>query len=73
MMTRFLDHPLQANFINKRIYLLDISLKTPALLQQVPLFVPIYYLTITCTYLVCGNLCPLTGASSSSYCTVYGQ
>jgi len=56
-MSRFLDLPLLANFINKIIYLLDISLKTSALLKQVPLFVPICYLTITCTYLVC----PLTG------------
>jgi len=52
---------------------MDISLKTSALLKQVPLFVPIYYLTTTGTYMLHGNLCPLTFASSSSYCTVYGH
>jgi len=70
---RYLDLPLQDYFINKIIYLLDISLKTSALLKQVPLFVPICYLTITGTYLLYINMCPLIRASSSSYCTVYGQ
>jgi len=70
---RYLDLPLQVNFINKRVYLLDISLKTSALLKQVPLLVPICYLTITDTYLVYGDMYPLNGVSSSSCCTVYGQ
>jgi len=70
---RYLDLPLQIHFINKKIYLLDISLKTSALLKQVPLFVPVCYLTISGTYLVYGNMYPLTGASSSSCCKVYGQ
>jgi len=72
-MRRFLDLPLQVNFINKRIYLLYISLKTSALLKQEPLFVPIYCLNITVTYIVYGNMCSITGALSGSYSTVYGQ
>ena len=52
------------------MYLLDISLETSALLKQVPLFVPIYYLNITVTYIVYGNMCPLTGALSGSYSAV---
>jgi len=51
---------------------MNIPLKTPALLKKGPLFVPIYYLTITCPYLVYGNMCALTRASSVRYCTVYG-
>jgi len=56
-MRRFLDLPLQDYFVDERIYLLDISLETSALFKQVPLIVPIYYLTITCPYLVYGNTC----------------
>jgi len=52
---------------------MDIALKISALLKQLPLFVPIYYLTTTGTYMVYSNMCLLTGASSSSYCAVYGQ
>ena len=44
-------------------------LKTSALLKQVPLFVPIYYLTVTWTYMVYGNVCPLPRSSSSVQCT----
>jgi len=71
LVRRFLDLPLQANFIETGIYLLDIILKTSALLKQVLLFVPFCYLTITCPYLLYGNMCPLTLASSSSCCTVH--
>ena len=38
-MRRFLHLPLQDNFINKRMCLLEIPLKMSALLKQVPLFV----------------------------------
>jgi len=51
---------------------MDISLKSSALLKQVPLLIPTSYLTITGTYMVYGKICPLPRASSSSYCTVYG-
>jgi hypothetical protein len=63
--------PLQANFINERIYLMDISLNVSALLKRAPLFVPIHYITITCTYIMYNNMCPLTGVSSSSCGRVY--
>jgi len=68
-----LDLPLQANFIEKSGCLMDISLKTSALLKQGPLFVPIYFLTTTGAYMLHGNMCLLIGASSNSYCTVYGH
>jgi hypothetical protein len=43
-----------------------------ALLKQVPLFVSVYYLTIICTYIQYGTMCPLTLTLSSNYGTVYG-
>jgi hypothetical protein len=72
-MRRFMALLLQANFINERINLMDISLTESALLKQVPQFVPIHYLTIICTYIQYGNMCPLTGLSSSSYGRVHAQ
>jgi hypothetical protein len=72
-MRRFMDLPVQDYFIYERIYLMDIALKMSVLLKQVPLFVPIYYLNITCAYMMYGNMCPLTVVSSSRYCTVYGE
>jgi len=58
-MRRYLYLTLQDNFINKKHYLLDISLKTFALLKQVPLFVKYLSVTptVTGTYLVCGKMC----------------
>jgi hypothetical protein len=72
-LVRFMALPLQANFIKERIYIMDISLKVSALLKKVPQFVTLHYLTIICTYIQYGNMCPVTRVSSGSYGTVYAQ
>jgi len=74
-MRRFLHLSLQDNFINNRMYLLDMSLKASALLKEAPFFVPMYYyFNLSITYLlfhvhiVYDNTGLLTRASSSRYC-----
>ena len=52
-MRRFLDHFIQDYFINERMYLLDISLKTSALFKQIPLSVPHYYMYVPGVWLIC--------------------